>query len=163
MIVNWVCRKQSAGSEIRLAYRESMIALSIIKSRSCGSKLNSVRLIIQRPGVLVLPVVLVGLQSLLEMDGQIRLPKLDSRYPAPVPRPTGTTLDHRSQSNESEIDLPETIRRFGRPAANRESMNSPAISHHTSNSSGWCSQFTTEFNSLYFGGGTGGTRGNGGT
>jgi hypothetical protein len=28
-------------------------------------------------------------------------------------------------------------------------MNSPAISHHTSNSSGWCSQVTTEFNSLF--------------
>jgi hypothetical protein len=93
MIVNWVCRKQSAGSEIRLAYRESMIALSIIKSRSCGSKLNSVRLIILRPGVLVVPVVLVGLEAKPE-DGQIRLPKLDSRYPAPVPHPTGTTLDH---------------------------------------------------------------------
>ena len=92
MIVNWVCRKPSAGSEIRLAYRESMIALSIIKSRSCGSKLNSVRLIILRPGVLVVPVVLVGLEAKPE-DGQIRLPKLDSRYPAPVPRPTGTTLD----------------------------------------------------------------------
>ena len=63
MIVNWVCRKPSAGSEIRLAYRESMIALSIIKSRSCGSKLNSVRLIILRPGVLVVPVVLVGLEA----------------------------------------------------------------------------------------------------
>ena len=30
MIVNWVCRKPSAGSEIRLAYCESTIALSII-------------------------------------------------------------------------------------------------------------------------------------
>jgi hypothetical protein len=68
MIVNWVCRKHSAGSEIRLAYRELMIALSIIKSRSCGSKLNSVRLIILRPGVLV---VLVGLEAKPE-DGQIR-------------------------------------------------------------------------------------------
>jgi hypothetical protein len=69
-----------------------MIALSIIKSRSCGSKLNSVRLIILRPGVLVVPVVLVGLEAKPE-DEQIRLPKVDSRYPAPVPRPTGTTLD----------------------------------------------------------------------
>jgi hypothetical protein len=25
-------------------------------------------------------------------DGQIRLPKLDSRYPTPVPRPTDNTL-----------------------------------------------------------------------
>ena len=93
MIVNWVCRKPSAGSEIRLAYRESMIALSIIKSRSCGSKLNSVRLIILRPGVLVVPVVLVGLEAKPAGGWTIRLPKLDSRYPAPVPRPTGTTLD----------------------------------------------------------------------
>ena len=60
MIVNWVCRKPSAGSEIRLAYRESMIALSIIKSRSCDSKLNSVRVIILRPAVLV---VLAGLEA----------------------------------------------------------------------------------------------------
>jgi hypothetical protein len=42
------------------AYRQSMIALSIIKSRSCDSKLNSVRLIILWPVVLV---VLVGLQA----------------------------------------------------------------------------------------------------
>ena len=42
------------------AYRQSMIALSIIKSRSCDSKLNSVRLIILWPVVLV---VLVGLHS----------------------------------------------------------------------------------------------------
>ena len=39
----------------------------------------------------MLPVVLVGLEAKPE-DGQIRLPKLDSRYPAPVPGPTGTTL-----------------------------------------------------------------------
>jgi hypothetical protein len=39
----------------------------------------------------VVPVVLVGLEAKPE-DGQIRPPKLDSRYPAPVPRPTGTTL-----------------------------------------------------------------------
>jgi hypothetical protein len=69
-----------------------MIALSIIKSRSCGSKLNSVRVIILRPGVLVVPVVLVGLEAKPE-DGQIRLLKLDSRYPAPVPRPTGNARD----------------------------------------------------------------------
>jgi hypothetical protein len=42
------------------AYRQSIIALSIIKSRSCDSKLNSVRLIILWPVVLV---VLVGLQA----------------------------------------------------------------------------------------------------
>ena len=70
-----------------------MIALSILKSRSRDSKLNSVRLIILWPVVPVVPVVLVGLEAKPE-DGQIRLPKLDSRYPAPVPRPTGTTLDH---------------------------------------------------------------------
>jgi hypothetical protein len=29
----------------------------------------------------------------LSPSDQIRLPKLDTRYPAPVPRPTGTTLD----------------------------------------------------------------------
>jgi hypothetical protein len=84
MRVNLVCRKPSAGSEIRLAYRESMIALSIIKSRSCGSKLNSVRVIILRPGVLVVPVVLVGLEAKPE-DGQIRLlteyaPKINALF-----------------------------------------------------------------------------------
>jgi hypothetical protein len=41
----------------------------------------------------VVPVVLVGLEAKPAVNGQIWLPKLDSRYSAPVPRPTGTTLD----------------------------------------------------------------------
>jgi hypothetical protein len=61
MLVNWVSRKTMCRFGDRLAYRESLIALSIIKSRSCDSKLNSIRLIILWPAVPAVPVVLVGL------------------------------------------------------------------------------------------------------
>src|SRR5450755_1357813 len=93
MLVNSVSPKTRCRFGDRLAYRELLIALSTSKSRSCGSKQNSVRLIILRPGVLVVPVVLVGLEAKPAGGWTIRLPKLDSRYPAPVPRPTGNTLD----------------------------------------------------------------------
>ena len=56
----------------------------------------------------MVPVVLVGLEAKPE-DGQIRLPKLDSRYPAPVPRPTGNTLGQLISLDDSELGLPETI------------------------------------------------------
>jgi hypothetical protein len=76
-------------------------------------------------------------QSLL-VNGQIWLPKLDSRYPTPVPRPTGTTLANDLIRMRVNLVCRKTICRFrSRPAANREAMNSPTISHHTSNSSGW--------------------------
>jgi hypothetical protein len=75
--------------EIRLAYRESMIALSIIKIAVLRLKTEFSSTYHSEAGVLV---GLVGLEAKPE-DGQIRLPKLDSRYPAPVPRPTGNTLD----------------------------------------------------------------------
>jgi hypothetical protein len=87
MLVDWVSRKTICRFGDWPAYRKSLIALSIIKLRSCGSKQNSVRLIILRPGVLV------GPEAKPAGGWTIRLPKLDSRYPAPVPRPTGTTLD----------------------------------------------------------------------
>jgi hypothetical protein len=102
MRVNWVSRKTICRFGDRPAYRESLIALSIIKSRSCDSKLISVRLIILRPGVLV---VLVGLETKpaegwTNPASQPILPKEFSnqrspyRHPVPpVPRPTGTTLD----------------------------------------------------------------------